>query len=720
MADEKKLRTESLGSYTFARSGRSTVSDSMGMREMQRRAFEHRDAQYLLIKAPPACGKSRALMYVALDKVLHQGLEKVIVAVPQLAIGSSFNDTDLMKGGFFANWHVAPRYNLCRQGSDESKAKVVEDFLHDPNEHYLLCAHPTLVFAYDRIKDKSLFNKALVAIDEFHHVSEDEGNRLGGVVHDLMSRTGAHIVAMTGSYFRGDSVPVLDPEDERRFTQVVYTYYEQLNGYKYLKSLSIDYAFYEGKYYNAIGRVLDTHRKTIVHIPSVNSHESTGNKFNEVGKILETIGEIVTQDGDTGFYKVKTPDGRLLTVADLVTDDERRPLTQTALRDPAKLDTVDIIVALNMAKEGFDWPQCEHALTVGYRASLTEMVQIIGRCTRDYPGKEHAVFTNLLAMPSALLNDVTDAVNSLLKAITLSLLMEQVLAPNVHFRRRSEAGSSKEKFNPEDIVIHVDDNAFVDPASWDVVEHETSNIVEKLMTSSDTIKAALASGGQDVNETLARDDVVRIIEDNYPAVPQQDAEAIAKAVVSSMILKAIHPVQKPAEPDATDTPSQPGGPSLVLDGDEPGEQADLPIPDPGNPGVTPESQPDRPVIEVDEDNTAVLKFKDKLINVDDLDFNLIESINPFENAYRFLSRSIEPSLLGTIRDEIESKRSKVTEKEALMLWSYVKDFVRENGRDPSLQSSSDFERRLAQVLAYVRQKKREAMAAKAAASGAKP
>ena len=52
-----------------------------------------------------------------------------------------------------------------------------------------------------------------------------------------------------------------------------------------------------------------------------------------------------------------------------------------------------------MAKEGFDWIWCEHALTVGYRSSLTEIVQIIGRATRDAPGKTRARFTNLIAEP---------------------------------------------------------------------------------------------------------------------------------------------------------------------------------------------------------------------------------------------------------------------------------------------------------------------------------
>ncbi|MBN0559874.1 DEAD/DEAH box helicase, partial [Pseudomonas aeruginosa] len=96
-----------------------------------------------------------------------------------------------------------------------------------------------------------------------------------------------------------------------------------------------------------------------------------------------------------------------------------------ALKDPAQKnnrDHVDIIVALGMAKEGFDWIWCEHALTVGYRSSLTEIVQIIGRATRDAPGKTRARFTNLIAEPDASEQAVTEAVNDTLKAIAASLL----------------------------------------------------------------------------------------------------------------------------------------------------------------------------------------------------------------------------------------------------------------------------------------------------------
>ena len=215
----------------YAQTGKSTTPNPMGMREMQARAYEKRNAQYLLLKAPPASGKSRALMFLALDKVLKQGLDKVIVAVPEMSIGGSFRDTALKEHGFFADWHVNPRYNLCTAGNEGKVDRVVE-FMNDANAHYLVCTHATFRFAYDRIGDAKKFNKTLVAIDEFHHTSAEAGNILGGVIDDLMTNSTSHIVAMTGSYFRGDAVPILRPEDEAKFTQVTYTYYEQLNGYR--------------------------------------------------------------------------------------------------------------------------------------------------------------------------------------------------------------------------------------------------------------------------------------------------------------------------------------------------------------------------------------------------------------------------------------------------------------------------------------------------------
>ncbi|MGO7741103.1 DEAD/DEAH box helicase, partial [Rhizobium johnstonii] len=87
----------------------------------------------------------------------------------------------------------------------------------------------------------------------------------------------------------------------------------------------------------------------------------------------------------TGFHLVRLPEGLLVRVADLVDDEPaRRDKVVSALKDPIHKndrDHLDIIIALGMAKEGFDWIWCQHAWTVGYRASLTEISQIIGRAT---------------------------------------------------------------------------------------------------------------------------------------------------------------------------------------------------------------------------------------------------------------------------------------------------------------------------------------------------
>ncbi len=428
-------------SVTYSGNGKSTKSNELGMRPMQERAWEKRGEQYLLIKSPPASGKSRALMFVALDKLHNQGLRQAIVVVPERTIGASFGDTRLSEFGFWTDWTVLPKWNLCNApGTEGGKVNSVKAFLGG-EDRVLVCTHATFRFAMDRFGPEA-FDDRLVAVDEFHHLSANPDNRLGEHVGQIMTRDRTHIVAMTGSYFRGDAEPVLMPDDEARFETVTYTYYEQLNGYEHLKRLDIGYYFYTGNYADDILRVLDPDEKTIVHIPNVNSRESTKDKVREVEHIIEELGDWQGTDAETGFQLVKTSSGRVLRIADLVDDTPtKRDRVAAALRDPTQKHNsahVDIIIALGMAKEGFDWIWCDHALTVGYRSSLTEIVQIIGRATRDAPGKARARFTNLIAEPDASEEAVAEAVNDTLKAIAASLLMEQVLAPRFNFTPKTQ------------------------------------------------------------------------------------------------------------------------------------------------------------------------------------------------------------------------------------------------------------------------------------------
>ncbi len=634
---------------TYAQTGQSSKTNSMGMREMQEKAFQSRDARYLLLKAPPASGKSRALMFLALDKLMHQGLKKVIVAVPERSIGGSFAATDLKQYGFFANWEPNDRYNLCTVGSDNSQSKVssFHDFL-DSTEQILICTHATLRFACEEISEEK-FNNCLLAIDEFHHVSADVNNRLGELLRGIMDKSTAHIIAMTGSYFRGDSVPVLKPEDEARFTKVTYNYYEQLNGYNYLKSLGIGYHFYQGRYMSAILEVLDTDKKTIVHIPNVNSGESTKDKHKEVDFIIDAIGKVEKQDSATGVIYVKRHnDGKTIKIADLVEDSQReRDKIVAYLRNIKSIDDMDLIIALGMAKEGFDWPYCEHALTVGYRGSLTEIIQIIGRATRDSSNKTHAQFTNLIAQPDADDDLVKLSVNNMLKAITASLLMEQVLAPNWNFKTKV---SDEDKPQPGEIKI----KGFKEPSTQrvkDIIDSDLNDLKATILQDDTMIKAIPGNVDPEViNKVL----IPKIIKVKYPDLSETEVEEIRQHVVVDSVIKN-------------------------------GE-----------------------ITEVGD--KRFIRMADNFVNIDDIHVDLIDRINPFQKAFEILSKSVTTKVLKVIQDTIEATRIKMDFEEAKILWPKIQEFVKTYNKEPQLSSNDPLEKRMAECIIYLKEEKRKRQA----------
>ena len=664
---------------TFAQSGSSTKSDEMGMREMQARAYAKRGYQYLLIKSPPASGKSRALMFIALDKLYKQGLKKAIIVVPERSIGGSFGNTPLSDFGFWADFEVEPKWNLCNApGADEPKAnkstvKAVGEFL-DSDDRILICTHATFRFAYEEI-GVEVFDECLIAIDEFHHVSMAEDNVLGRQLAELITRDKVHVVAMTGSYFRGDAVPVLSPDDEHKFETVTYTYYEQLNGYEHLKSLSLGYYFYSGRYLSAIPEILDPKYKTILHIPNVNARESTKDKIKEAEEIMALLGKWRGKDPETGFHLIETDDGRTLRIADLVEDEREREQVIASLKDPRAnedKDWVDIIIALGMAKEGFDWIWCEHALTVGYRSSLTEIVQIIGRATRDAPGKPHARFTNLIAEPDATEGVVTDAINDTLKAIAASLLMEQVLIPNFKFTPKRPLEQAKPEdgfdygdggYNPggknvgmseDQAEFHIEIDGLKEPTTDEgkrVCEEDIKELVAAVLQDKPTVEQALFNDDAIPEETtIVR--TMNIVRQRYPNLPEDDQEAARQRVVAAMSL-----IEAAKE----------GRDKLEKDGEE----------------IIP--------------NTQLLDgIRRYVMDVRDLDVDLIDSINPFQSAYSILSKNMDAKSLTQLKAVISSKKIDLTYEEARTLALRAREFMKERGRPPSATSTDAWERKMAE------------------------
>lgn len=674
-------------SVNYARNGSSKKSNELGMRVMQERAYEKRGEPYLLIKSPPASGKSRALMFIALDKLHNQHIKKAIIVVPEKSIGASFNNEPLSQYGFYWDWEVALKWNLCNApGEDGGKVNAVKAFL-DSVETILVCTHATFRFAVDKF-GVTAFDDCLIAVDEFHHVSANPDNKLGAHLGEFIARDKVHIVAMTGSYFRGDAEAVLAPQDEANFETVTYTYYEQLNGYDYLKTLDIGYYFYSGSYTDDILSILNPHEKTILHIPNINSRESTKDKIKEVEHIIEALGEWLGTDETTGFHLVQTSAGKIIKIADLVDDNpSKRDKVSAALKmQEAKhnRDHVDIIIALGMAKEGFDWIWCEHALTVGYRASLTEIIQIIGRATRDAKDKIHARFTNLIAEPDASQEAVTDAVNDTLKAIAASLLMEQVLAPRFNFTPKNPQSApvagfdyGENDYNPNGNNVgfnestgqfQIEIKGLVEPKSADA-QRICREDLNEVITAFVQDKPALERGLFDeetLPEELTQVRMGKIVKDKYPDLDEEDQEAIRQHAIAALNL-----TQKAKE-------------------------------------IVNQSKEHNSNTELGKNTAFVDGVRRFAMDVRDLDIDLIDHINPFKEAYAILAKSMSEESLKQVAAVISAKKVNLTPEEARDLAKRALKFKQERGRLPELNSQDPWEKRMAEGIAFLARMRAEA------------
>lgn len=661
----------------YKKTGQSQNTDTLGMREMQARAYAKRFSQYLLIKAPPASGKSRALMFLALDKIYNQSLKKAIITVPERSIGASFASAPLSQQGFFRDWELPDHWDLTKSGNP----KKVDSFCRfmASDDPVLLCTHSTLRFAFEKLGVEA-FDNILIAIDEFHHVSSNDDSRLGDIVHKLIDRDKAHLVAMTGSYFRGDTLSVLKPEDENKFTPVTYTYYEQLNGYNYLKTLGIGYHFYNGSYLDSIGAVLNPNLKTIIHIPHTNSTAADGNKYNAVSRLIDSLGVYLETDKETGLYHVKIPSGRILKIADLVDDspDANREKVLATLRAIKNREDVDIIIAMGMAKEGFDWIWCEHALTIGYRGSLTEIIQIIGRTTRDAQGKTHAQFTNLIAEPLESHTKVQEAVNNMLKAIACSLLMEQVLAPNYKFHSRKEDdridGSSRAVLDDGTIRI----KGLVEPSSDQVkriCDSDLGDLVATVLQDERVIKTGLNENMP--AEIFSQNLLPDIIRKQYPQLDNDQVDEVRQHLAAKLAFSS------PAielDPKFTDQEQQ------KIQRDHLEDQVALAA------GINP-----------------FIRMADKLVHVNDLHINLIDQINPFQSSYKIMSKTLTSEGLKAIHEVLHQNNTTIsmTEDEACAWWPKIRAFFEERKQEPQITSDHPVEQRMAEALIWIKKKKAE-------------
>jgi len=231
----------------------------------------------------------------------------------------------------------------------------------------------------------------------------------------------------------------------------------------------------------------------------------------------------------------------------------------------------------------------------------------------------------------------------MLKAITASLLMEQVLAPHVNFKTKRNGEGNE----PGTISIR----GFKEPSTKrvkQILESDLNDLKAAILQDETMLKAMPGNIDPEVmNQVL----IPKIIQEKYPELSKEELEEVRQHVVVDSVVK---------------------NGQIKEVGDK-----------------------------------RFIRMADKFINIDDLHIDLIDQVNPFQKAFEVLSKSITTNLLKIIGETIESQKVLMTDEEAVILYKKIKAFIEKYGREPQLKSNDPKERRMAEAIIYLKNKKRQ-------------
>jgi hypothetical protein len=109
---------------------------------------------------------------------------------------------------------------------------------------------------------------------------------------------------------------------------------------------------------------------------------------------------------------------------------------------------------------------------------------------------------------------------------------------------------------------------------------------------------------------------------------------------------------------------------------------------------------------VKPDGNRFLKLASRFVNLDKLNINVIDSINPFQRAYEILSKKIDKNVLKIIQDTIAEQKYDMGIEEAILLCKGpLKVYVEANGGQlPDINHPDVKIQRLAQAYLIIKNK----------------
>jgi hypothetical protein len=293
---------------------------------------------------------------------------------------------------------------------------------------------------------------------------------------------------------------------------------------------------------------------------------------------------------------------------------------------------------------------------------------------------------------------VSRAVNDMLKAISVSLLMEQVMAPVFKFRTHKGAdqfdGSPSDSSKPGTVAnageIEIIGMPEIDEKTVEAIENDFNDLFADVQNDSRTLTVMINPDDHhtDVMYDLVVTDVIKRRYPGFSAEQVQDAVGLfgVRAGLGREVAKDPSIIQTPSMSE--EEQSTFAGPNEVSS-----EHA-----------TTGLSAGDR-----------FVQQARRFINVRELQVDLLGGRRDFDDAYELLSKELSEELLARLHGEVRALKVSMTQDEAEKLYPRIKEFIQREGREPNLNSPNGREVRLSDALAFLRKLSREKRAAMAGA-----
>ena len=406
------------------------------------------------INTPTGSGKSYMIKALSCDDI-SQG-KKCFIAIPQLDIGSSFvgKSSIQLPNGEIHDFEIPYSYDLVHNKSDQagrnSTQRAMAFIKAKRGPSVMLCTHRTLILLHKQLTESDelgLWDDCSVFIDEAHHVKIHNDtkdiinviNGIGSVINHCVNNTRTSLTLVTATFFRGDSLDIIPRDKLESFKTYHLPYDEYFKYMKHLNRIRFNISLFDKSPIEGITAMHSKYGrgKEIVYIPHVRSStymscgytDATKSKYQMTKDVLDVYMPNRSETSDNNVYV----DGDI-TGVDLVDDSTKRSKALDYLKSTdithCKNKSPDVIVALNLAKEGADYPRLDTCHIIGNKGSFTELIQIIGRILRDVPDK-HTVNINLILPSKHVSDDFNDDANTFLKAVILTMMMEEVLVPSL-------------------------------------------------------------------------------------------------------------------------------------------------------------------------------------------------------------------------------------------------------------------------------------------------